>query len=205
MGRLVLAAWAGCVLTCGAAVGDPIFHIDVPVGYTPGGTFDVTVELSGAVGLALYNIELELSSTGGTAGTDFYFIGSAEPASRYVFDGTANDGFAFNILDSAPERITLSDLLTTGSVSTLAGINDLVADVTIGTSTAMVDDVTVAVVAASLELDGESGPIPGYDALKADPPSSSIPIPEPATLALLVGGVWWVKRRASRRPQIDGE
>ena len=62
MGRLVLAAWAGCVLACGAAVGDPIFHIDVPVGYTPGGTFDVTVELSGAVGLALYNIELELSA-----------------------------------------------------------------------------------------------------------------------------------------------
>ncbi len=202
MARLAVAMLALGVLTAPVAVADPILTIDAPGAYAPGVPFDLTVSLTGAESLALYNVELVLSAAGGTAGVDFLFAAAAEPAGEYVFTGEANDGFAFNILGSAKHRITLSDLLTTGSVNTVAGVNDLLAEVTVLTTATMVDDISIAVLADSLELDlpGAGGPIEGFDTLSAALPAPSIPIPEPGggVLLALAAGAALRKRRAKR-------
>ena len=199
MVRLVLAFLVGVLYVCACAHADPILAIDVPAAYTPGSPCDVTVRLTGAEDLALYNIEVVVSAGGGTAGTDFYFASAVEPASRYVFDGQANDGFAYNILGSATDHITLSDLLVSGSVDTVVGVNDIVATVTITTTATMSEPLTVGVVEDSLELDAPGGPILGFDALKAALPAPTIPIPEPVALSLLAIGAVGLLRRGRGR------
>jgi len=199
MARVVFALIACGLCVCACAHGDPILAIDVPAAYTPGSSFDVTVRLTGAEDLALYNIEAVVSAEGGIAGTDFYFASAAEPASGYVFDGQANDGFAYNILGSATDHITLSDLLVSGSVDTVAGVNDLLATVTITTTATMTEPLTIDVVESSLELDAPGGPILGFNDLKAALPAPTIPIPEPVALSLLAIGAVGLLRRGHGR------
>ncbi len=199
MARRVLVLMACGTCLCACAHAEPILTIDAPAAYTPGHTFEVTVRLTGAEDLALYNIEAVVSSSGGTAGEDFHFDSAIQPASRYVFDGQVNDGFVYNILASATDRITLSDLLTSGGVNTVVGVNDLVAIVTIATAPTMTETLTIGIVRSSLELDAPGGPIWGFDALKASLPAPTISIPEPAALSLLaVGSAPLLRRTRSR-------
>ena len=48
--------------------------------YTPGSPLTFEVGLTGATNLNSYNVGLDLTSTTGTAGTDFYFAGRARHA-----------------------------------------------------------------------------------------------------------------------------
>jgi hypothetical protein len=202
MVRFVVATLLGGAALCASAIGDPILTIEAPAVYTPGEDLSLSVILTGAESLALYNVELVLSSDSGEAGTDYLFSGAVEPASRYVFAGQASDGFAYNVLSGSKHRITLSDLLTTGSVTTSAGSNDYIAEVFVASMPTMTQDLCVDVVADSLELDGPGGgAITGFDALKGALPTAAIPVPEPAAMtvaALLAGGA--MRKRRARRP-----
>jgi hypothetical protein len=167
--------------------------------FESGTPFDVTVALTGAEDFSLYTIKLILSSPTGSQGVDYFFSGAAEPSDRYVFDGLASDGFAYSILNDSEHCITLSDLLISGSATTVDGVNDLVAYVTVGTTGSMVDDLTITVVSDTLELDSPaSGTIDGFDELKGTLPVSTISIPEPASLLLFALAAGLLTRRSKR-------
>jgi len=199
MKRRILCISLGLLCVHAVAAASPILAIDAPAFYAPGGTFAVTVALTGAEDLSLYNIELVLSSPGGIEGVDYLFTSAAEPETRYVFGGLVSDGFAFSILGDSKHRITLSDLLTSGSVTTAAGVNDLVGEVAVSTTAGMTEGLTISVVAESLELDRPAGgTIDGFDALAADLPISTIPVPEPATAILIIPFATFLFRRSRR-------
>jgi len=130
---------------------------------------------------------------------DYFFSDAAEPAERYVFGGLASEGFDPTILNDSKHRIALSDLWISGGVTTVAGVNDLVADVTVTTTVSMVDDLTISIISGKLELDSlASGAIGGFEELKDDLPVSTIPVPEPASAMLFALGVVLLKRRSRR-------
>ena len=196
---LVLCVLLGCLLVSGVATANPILTIDAPSSYESGVGFDMTVALTGAENLSLYTIELILFSPSGAEGVDYFFSDATEPSERYIFDGQASDGFAYSILNDSKHRITLSDLLISGSVTTVAGVNDLVADVTVMTTASMVDDLTITVVSDTLELDFPvGGAINGFEELQGALPVSTIPVPEPASALLFVSGVVLLTRRSKR-------
>ena len=189
----------GYLLVSGTATASPLLTIDAPLSYESGTTFDMIIALTDAEDLSLYTIELILSSPTGLEGVDYFFTDAAEPSERYVFDSQASDGFAYSILNDSKHRITLSDLLILGSVTTVAGVNDLVADVTVTTTVSMIDDLTITVVSDSLELDSPaSGVIDGFVELQGALPVSTVPVPEPASALLFASAVVLLTRRSRR-------
>jgi hypothetical protein len=72
-----LCAWF--LLAASPALASPILSIDAPATYTPGGSVDFTVRLSGATDLASYNIRILISDAtgslpGGSAGAHFWLV-----------------------------------------------------------------------------------------------------------------------------------
>jgi hypothetical protein len=192
-----LVAATLCFLA-GYASASPILSITAPSAYTPGNTFDITVSLTGAQELASYSVSLTLSDSNGTAGTDFRFQSASQPLSRYVFTAGGNDGFAYNIPTGQEYEITVDDLLNSGTVNTVAGVNDLVANMTVYTSTSLQGSLTISFDGTKLQLDNASGgDIAGFSELVANLPETAV-APEPATLALLSMGLGLLMRR--RRP-----
>ena len=199
MKRLMPYALLGCLLVSSTAAASPVLTIDAPLSFESGTPFDVTIALTGAEDFSLYTIKLILSAPTGSQGVDYFFTGAAEPSDRYVFDGLVSDGFAYSILNDSEHCITLSDLLIFGSVTTVDGVNDHVAYVTVGTTASMLDDLTITVVSDSLELDSPaSGTIDGFNELKGAIPVSTIPVPEPASLLLFTLAAGFLTRRSKR-------
>jgi hypothetical protein len=189
----------GCLFACGTATASPILTIDSPTSYESGTPFDITIALIRAVDISLYTIELELSAPAGLAGVDFFFSNAAEPFDRYVFGDPASDGFAYSILDDSKHRITLSDLLISGGVTTVDEVNDLIAYVTVMTTSAMIEDITITVVSDTLELDSpDESDIDEFDELQSALPVSSVSIPEPASVLLFASVLVLLNRRSKR-------
>ena len=187
MARYCLVALGICVLLTGPTLAGaaPSLHLDVPAAYTPGTPFDVTIVLFDAHNFASFYVDLSLTGDTGTPGTDFFFAGAAEPANRYVF-GIAGDGFAFGIPPGEEYRIGVSDLLISGTVNTVAGVNDFVGVVTVNTLASQTGNLTVSFVVGELELDDDLGnPIPGYDSL-VENLSDAVVVPEPVSISLLL-------------------
>jgi hypothetical protein len=156
--------------------------------------------LGGAVDLSLFNVELELAADEGTPGADYWFVGADNPLAGYVFDAKEAVGFEGIVLSEAKHRITLSDLLVSGSVDTLQGANDGLARVTIATSGAMAVPIRIACVLDSLELDGPGEQaIDGYNAVVESPPTAEIPMPEPFGALLWLASIAAVLRGRRRR------
>jgi hypothetical protein len=201
MKRLWSCVLLGCLVVSGTAVASPILTIYAPSSYASGTAFEITIALTGAEDLSLYNIQLVLSSPTGGEGVDYFFSDATEPLKRYIFKDLETDppGFQSLIPDEAKHRITLSDLSILGSVTTGAEANDLVAVVTVMTTVSMVDDLTITVVSNALELDTpDKVPVGGFYELKDSLQVSIVPVPEPASAALFALGVVLLRRRSRR-------
>jgi hypothetical protein len=201
---------------CAAA---PMLSIDgLPPYYVPGQPFTFTIMLTGAEDLASYGIDVGLELQTGTVGTDAWLVEPDAPLSSYVFGDTAADrrffGTALRIVGDQ-QRLTIGDLhdpddnLVLDPVNTVAGVNDLVAEVTVGTGMNLTGDVLLSLDASTLELDtpqldAQNDPVPidGFEALQsavaARSPSQVPLVPEPATLVLLAVAAPWLLRRAHR-------
>ena len=173
-----------------------------PTTYTPGSTFAFDVELSDVADLNAYDVGLELNSSKGTAGVDFYFEGSPvtyrppDSARRYVFDSglsVAPVGFvatADKILSTNTTLLNLSDFLPSGQFVSDAGQYNTLASVVIGTTPAA-GDLTLSFDGRVFELLAPNGQaVPGYSTLAANlgsfnPQPAIAQVPEPASLTLL--------------------
>lgn len=172
-----------------------------PSNYVPGDSFSFLVKLSGAEDLNLFGVDLVLTADQGVAGTDFFFQSALQPVAGYVFDvpGVNPVGLFANTFELGNSSyLSLSDFLDFDeSVTTVAGVNDVVAVVTVAT-TSNVGGLKLAFDTEFLFLDSPDGDVDGYDDLVAQlasatpisiSPSSVNPIPEPSTwtMALLLG------------------
>jgi hypothetical protein len=190
--RIVIIV-AAVSLGAAPALAAPMLSIESPSSYTPGGVFQCQILLTGADNLADFTLNLTLSGASGTAGTDYFFQDAAQPALRYVFLGQTTLGFSRSSTGGA--AITVGDSLAslTGEVSSVAGVNDRLATLTVKTSAAMTGSLVLSFDTAHLVLDTSAVPpasIPGYSGMVSSlQPMSVVAVPEPATLVLLAGGV----------------
>lgn len=181
-------------LAAGAARAVPVISFSgVPATIAPGSQFSFDVLLTGATDLNSYYIDVMLSGAG-VAGTDYFFAAAAQAPTEYVF--TPDDG---NFLTAQPanDLLGLSDFLNAGSVSTVAGVNDRVATITVGTSAAFVGPLAISIDDTTLELfntDFEPIPDAAFVELDSAQVNTSV-IPVPATTALLVPAMLTLVRR----------
>jgi hypothetical protein len=182
--------------------------------YTPGSTLTFNVGLSGAADLNAYNVGLDLTSSKGTAGTDFYFKGQPntyrppDGANRYVFDSGLGvlSPFGFvatpdTILGTNTATLNLSDFIASGQLVLDASPYTTLAGVVIGTTPAA-GDLTLSFDGNVLELLAPNGQsVPG-SVNSPNPPPVIAQTPEPSTLALLgVGAISLVGYGSLRRRQ----
>lgn len=173
----------------------------LPATYTPGGTLTFEVELTGATNLNAYNVGLALTSSKGTAGTDFYFEGSpgttrpSDGGNGYVFDsalGIAPFGFvatAGTDLNTNTARLSLSDFLEDSQFVSDTRTDDILAATVIRTTPAA-GDLALSFDGRVLELLTPSGQlISGSDTLVANLESFNPPlvaqVPEPSSISLV--------------------
>ncbi len=190
--------------------------------YTPGSTLTLEVGLTGATNLNAYNVGLDLNSSNGTAGTDFYFEGSPstdrppDGANSYVFDSALGVSSPFGFVATPgtlpgtnTATLNLSDFLATGQSVQDAGSSTLLATVVIGT-TPTAGNLTLRFDGNLLELlDPNLNPVSGFSYLQTNlesfnPPTVIAQTPEPSTRALFAAGAigllgYGLRRRVSRR------
>ena len=187
--------------------------------YTPGNTLTFEVGLTGATNLNSYNIALDLTSNKGTAGTDFYFLGSpgtyppASGANSYVFDSglgvSSPCGFvatADTVLSTNTALLNLSDFLDEGEFVSDSGSDTMLATVLLKTTPAA-GNLALSFDGSVLELlTPEGQPVSGFGTLAANLNSFNLPavapVPEPGTLALLtvagiIAAAGWRRKKGS--------
>lgn len=194
MNRTYALASLILLLTSAASIAAPVGINGLNGNYTPGDSLSFEVSLPAIANIGSYNIDLVLTGSTGMAGTDFFFDVAATDAasSNYIFASTANYFDAVNIDSPLVHRLTLSDLDLSG-VDVVAGINDQVATVVIGTSASFLGDLSLVVDSAGLILDTPDAtptPVQGFDAIVSDTDAAGdttlVPVPEPTSGLLLV-------------------
>lgn len=170
--------------------------------YTPGSPLTFEVGLTGATNLNSYNVGLDLTSTTGTAGTDFYFAGQPgtqrpPDGSGYIFDSglgvSSPCGFQATP-DTFPGTnmafLNLSDFIATGQTVADSDSDTMLATVVVET-TAKAGDLTLSFDGTALELlDPNLNPVSGFSDLQANlnsfnPATVIAQTPEPSTFVLL--------------------
>ena len=108
-----LACSVSVCLLCAAASASPILMLSGPAQYTPGTPFVVELSLVGATGLAGFGMDVSLSASSGTAGTDYSFAAVADPSLNpaYVFNGLGPSFAAVNADPAtSPYKVYVGDL-----------------------------------------------------------------------------------------------
>lgn len=173
-----------------------LFVQGLPTTFIPGETFTAQVGLPPITDLGAYNVDLILTSDSGQAGTEFFFdLAATVPApAGYVFPSTANFLDAVVVDSPTQHRIALSDFDLNG-VDVVASFNDLIALLTIGTSTDFAGDLTLSFDVDGLLLDTPAiTPTPVIEfpdvvaATVALNPFTIRRIPEPSSIILLALG-----------------
>jgi len=130
MSLRLAALCAGLLLAASPALADfiivsPVLSLDAPATYTPGGSVDVTVRLSGATDLASYGIRILISDVagslpGGSAGGHFWLVdlllntgNPLNPNDLNIATRPAGDAYVFNANSDATTRLSVE--LTGGS------------------------------------------------------------------------------------------
>ncbi len=186
----------------------------LPTSFTPGDSFTFSVKLTGAQGLASYDIPLVLSAASGTPEVDFGFdpVPTAAPA-NYVFP---SDLFFFAIAfpQGAEDHLAISDFnfdsgFNLVGVDTVAGVNDVLAVVSVTTTTGVTGPLTISIDESFLQLDNvDLDPIPDFADVLANLPATTITqsqqatVPEPASLlvwSLGAAGLTVISRRRCKR------
>ena len=220
LGSIGLILVLGCTEADANSIGLTVS--DFPTTYTPGSELTFQVGLSGATGLNEYDLGLDLNSTAGTAGSDFYFEGPPatyrppDGAGSYVFDSGLGVSSPFGLMATPgtfpatkTATLNLSDFLANGQSVQDAGSYTTLATVVIGTTPAA-GNLALSFDGYLLEvLDVNGNPVPGFTALQANldsfnPPTVITQTPEPSTFALLAAGAlgfaaYGWRRRAARR------
>lgn len=175
--------------------GEFVQLVDLPSNFQPGESFAFDVIIPQTTSLASYQIDLLLSSTTGTAGSDYLF-GDVTPAtSGYVFPSNADFGDGTNLESSMLQRLSLSDFDLDGH-STVAGVNDRIATVSVQTSAAFMGSLELSVDANRLILDGpqiDPTPVPEFNQIVTDtmnqPAMVVSAVPEPGSTCLILGAL----------------
>jgi len=187
--RLIQRLTMAMVIAVGLAVvgvhAEPIVSFSaVPTGYSPGENFSFEIHLSDVQDLAGYNIELVLTATGGTPGSDFFFVSGVKPTSDYVLNPDPNQ---FLVAIESPglfDHLTVSDFL---DLNTSTAATGTVAIVTVGTSASFTDPLTLSVAPDSLELfDANIASINNFSHAKDNLPSAQLLVPEPGTFGMVL-------------------
>ncbi|QEG43104.1 PEP-CTERM sorting domain-containing protein [Roseimaritima ulvae] len=189
--------------------------------FTPGTPFTVSVELPALTNLASYNIDILLSSSTGTAGTDFFFDGGATTAAptNYVFPAADWFDATSNLDSSSTERLTLSDF-DAGFLGydVVPGVNNSLAQVVVSTLPGFTGELSLSIDTGGLLLDTPDFapnfsfiPVVEFDGTVVDTSASSpvaIPsastavsaVPEPTSLSVfaIIGMAVTYSRRRHR-------
>lgn len=208
------------VLLAGAAASGNTIDLSVtglPATYAPGSPLTFQVDLSGAADLNSYDVGLDLTSSKGTAGTDFYFTGSPstnrppDSADTYVFGSNLSVspvGFLATpslVLSTNTAVLSLSDFLSSGGSVADASPNTMLATVVVDT-TPSAGNLTLSFDGTALELLTPGGQTVPGTVSSPNPPTVTATVPEPSSFALLCASlglaaiaVGW-RRRSLRRP-----
>jgi|GEM_PF-6503036 len=200
-------------VTVGSASAGPVFTLVKPATYTPGDMFTVVVNIEDVNDLASFDLELQLSSTSGVAGTDFGFIElTSVPVTDYVFAADSSAGTSFSQTantDLANNAfLTISDAndlgLTGVNVGTGAMNSRVLAEAKIFT-TALAGNLTLTFGAGTLLLNSDLLNDPTIDLSSAtfngDGPiqGGAAAVPEPTSFVIFGMGVLGMCVRFRRR------
>lgn len=189
------------MLTTGLQADPMISFSGLPAIYTAGGDFSFEVHLSDAQNLSAYDIELVLTHPTGTAGTDYFFLSAATPASNYILNPDPGN-FVHGINPPGQfDHLTLSDFMNAGTSSSISGT---VAVVTVRTGAALVGSLSISIDSSTLALiDDNLNDIPGFANTASNLPTAQVSdIPEPQTLFTLATlMLLTVHRRSLLRPR----
>jgi hypothetical protein len=200
-------AWAAPVLTI-----EPSSAV-----YSPGGFVDFDVRLTGAIGLALYNIDIRIQDTAGSLPGGFsnnnYWLEDLLPADTLnIATRPAGSGYIFNLnadtttratgifinLDGSNYGINLSDYDDTFTGRNTDPGQQVLGTFRVQTGTAFHGTLKLSFDTSTLALDDPSvvpTSIAGF--AQGNYSSSATLTPEPATAGLLVTGLtgWFLARR----------
>ena len=201
--RYLAAVVVAAAATAARADTLPLFA-GLPGTYVPGVAFTFEVRAPGVADLGAYNVELVLTADPGA-------IAALAATTAFPADPAASPfGVADNFLVGGPfaaggeVRLTLSDFTLGAGAATTAGVNDLLAVVTVTPGVGFSGPLTIGVDLATLQFDTAAG-----DPIPVDPPAEVVvvasagpnsPVPAPPGLLLAaVGAAGLVGIRRLRR------
>ena len=109
--------------------------------FEAGQVFDFTLSMPDLTNLTAYEVSLQLTSTTGTAGVDYFFVDATAASSNYLFASSGNFAATPVTDSSSRSRITLSDFDDNFGTDIVAGVNDQVATIQIGTASGFLSEI----------------------------------------------------------------
>ncbi|HEY2911659.1 MAG TPA: hypothetical protein VGI99_15510 [Gemmataceae bacterium] len=177
---------------------DTLPLIGLPTGYTPGVavTFDLTAP--GLNGLTDYSLAFTVMSGPTTAPPDLT-ISAAPPATGYLFPDASNFFTETDSLGQNQLSFIIQDTSSVGGVSTVLGVNDRLAIVTLAPGATLSGPITVTFTDNTFDTSRDvSFPLPAAFVIAELPPTTAVPGP-PAWLLLGLGGLCLAGRQRLRR------
>lgn len=197
MKRMAFAALTVLGLSTASARADILpLILDTPGTYQPGSPFSFEVRVPGVVDFTAYTIELMFDT--GVANPDLT-LSAAPVAGQYPFPSLSN--FQTGITANGNSMsLTLTDSTAPPGAQTAAGVNDLIAVVTVTPGPNFTGPITISVNPDTLSFDINSEATPTIEAPPAitvaqgQSPPQAVPTPA-AWLTMSLGGLILAARR----------
>jgi hypothetical protein len=176
----------------------------VPGTYTPGQSFTFNVLVPQLPSFGSYNLRLVFDTTvTDPALLTYPTVAAPAPTGRYVFPSNAGFSFTFDSpLGVTNVSLTLSDSTAPPVLTTVPGVNDMIAQITVVPEAALTGPITISVDPSSTFIyDNVEGP--RYDppppiVVQQSGPSNPVPAP-PGVVLLGIGGLLLGVRSGFRR------
>jgi hypothetical protein len=198
-----VAALVGFCTTSVRADTLPIIE-GVPGTYTPGQSFTFNVLVPQLPSFSSYNLQLDFGTTvTNPALLSYPTVASPAPTGRYVFPSNAGFSFTFDSpLGATGVSLTLFDSTSPPVFTTVSGVNDTIAQITVAPEAALTGPITISVDGSStFNYDNIEGPQynpPPPIVVQQAGPSNPVPAP-PGAVLLGIGGLLLGVRRLSVR------